>query len=185
MSLRMGIGLVLACSTLLALAPAAGAQTKAAVINMQGAIVATAEIQQANVAMTAKYKGRDDALEALKAQGAALEKKLADGQDTLSDEQQADLQSQITKLQREVTRQNEDLQADVQRDQDEILGGAQDRMAAVVKKLSEERGYDVVTDVHALVYYKPGTDITKDATAAYDLAYPVAKAAGAAKPAGK
>jgi outer membrane protein len=178
MSLQMGIRLSLACSALLALASGAVAQTKAAVINMQQAIVATAEIQQANVEMTAKYKGRDDALEKLKAQGAALEKKLADGQDTLSDDQQADLQAQITKLQREVTRQTEDLQADVQKDQDEILGGAQDRMAAVVRKLAEDRGYDVVTDVHALVYFKPSTDITKDATAAYDLAHPVAKAAG-------
>lgn len=185
MSLRMGIRPVLVCSALLALAPGAFAQTKSAVINMQAAIIATAEIQQANVVMNAKYKQRDDALEALKAQGAALEKKLADGQDTLSDDQQADLQAQITKLQREVTRQTEDLQADVQKDQDEVLGGAQERMAAVVKRLSEERGYDIVTDVHALVYFKPSIDITKDATAAYDLAHPVAKAADPAKPAGK
>jgi len=181
----MGIRPVLVCSALLALAPGAFAQGKSAVIDLQQAVLATVDIQQANVQMTAKYKQRDDALEALKAQGAALEKKLAAGQDTLSDDQQADLQAQITKLQREVTRQNEDLQADIQKDRDEILGGAQERMLLVVKKLCEDRGYDIVTDVHALVYFKASIDITKDATTAYDLAHPVAKAADPAKPAGK
>jgi outer membrane protein len=174
------------CSALLAIAPGAFAQTKVAVIDLQQAVFESAEIKQANAEMTAKYKARDDALEAVKAQGAVAQKKLADGQDTLSDEQQAALQAQVAKLQRDVTRQNEDLQAEVQRDRDEILGKTQDRMLAVVRKIAEERGYDVVTDIHALVYFKPATDITKDATAAYDLAYPVAaQPAAPAKPAGK
>jgi outer membrane protein len=173
----MGIRPLWVCSALLALAPGVFAQTKAAVVDLQAAILETAEIKQANQEMVAKYKVRDDALESLKVQGATAQKKLEQGQDTLSDAQQADLQAQITKLQRDVTRQNEDLQADVQKDREEILGKAQDRMLAVVKKLAEDRGYDVVTDVHALVYYKPTTDITKDATAAYDLAYPAKPAA--------
>ena len=186
MSLRMGIRPIMVCSALLALAPGAFAQSKVAVIDLQQALFDTAEIKQTNVEMTAKYKGRDDALEALKAQGAVAQKKLQDGQDTLTDEQQAALQAQIAKLQREVTRQNEDLQADVQKDREEILGNAQARMLAAVKKLAEERGYDMVTDIHALVYFKPTTDITKDATAAYDQAYPVgAKPAAPAKPAAK
>lgn len=182
MSLRMGIRPLTVCSALLALAPGAFAQAKVAVVDLQQAIFDTAEIRQANAEMTAKYKGRDDAIQQLSLQGAAAQKKLTDGQDTLTDQQQADLQAQVAKLQRDVTRQREDLQADVQKDRDEILGKAQDRMLAVVRKLSEERGYDMVTDVHALVYFKPATDITKDATAAYDSAYPLAKpAAGAAK----
>jgi outer membrane protein len=186
MFLRMGIRPLMVCSALLALAPGVFAQSKVAVVDLQQALFDTAEIQKTNVDMTAKYKGRDDALEALKAQGAVAQKKLQDGQDTLTDAQQADLQAQIAKLQREVTRQNEDLQADVQRDREEILGKAQDRMLAVVKKLSEERGYDIVTDVHALVYFKPAADITKDATAAYDQAYPVAgKPVAPTKPAAK
>jgi hypothetical protein len=39
-------------------------------------------------------------------------------------------------------------------------------------------------EASGLLYFKPATDITKDATAAYDQAYPPAPAA-AAKPAGK
>jgi len=183
MSFRMGIGPA-ACSVFLAVLPSAFAQSKVAVIDLQQALFDTAEIKQANAEMTAKYKQRDDALEALKVQGATAQKKLQDGQDTLSDDQQTALQEQIAKIQRDVQRQTEDLQSDVQKDQDEILGKAQARMVEVVKKISEERGYDVVMDVHSLPYFKPASDITKDATAAYDQAYPL-KAAGAAKPAAK
>ena len=182
MSFRMGIG-PLACSALLAIVPGAFAQSKVAVIDVQQALYDTAEIKQANTALSAKYKQRDDQLEALKAQGVAAQKKLDDGQNTLTDAQQAELEAQIAKLQRDVQRQTEDLQADVQKDQDDVLVNAQARMLAVVKKMAEEKGYDMVIDSHALPYFKPATDITKEASAAYDLTYP-AKAAPAAKPAG-
>jgi outer membrane protein len=181
----MGIRPLLVCSAVLAVATGAFAQ-KVAIINLQQAVFETAEIKQANVEMTAKYKARDDELEQLKAQGAAAQKKLQDGQDTLSDEQQAALEAQVAKLQRDVTRKNEDLQADVQRDREDILSKAQERMLAVIKKLAEEKGYDEVAEASALLYFKPALDITKDATAAYDQAYPLAaKPAAPAKPAGK
>jgi outer membrane protein len=45
-------------------------------------------------------------------------------------------------------------------------------MQEIVKKMAEERGYDVVVDVSNTVYYKPGLEITKEATAAYDKAFP-------------
>jgi outer membrane protein len=177
MSLRTGIGPLVVCSALLAVAPGAFAQTKVAVVNLQEAVFATAEIKQANVAMTAKYKSRDDALEALKAQGVAAQKKLNDGQDTLSEEQQAALEAQVAKLQRDVQREGEDLEADVQKDRDDILLGASEKMKTVVQKIAEERGFDIVAEATALIYFKPATDITKDATAAYDAAYPAKPAA--------
>jgi len=49
-----------------------------------------------------------------------------------------------------------------------------------VKKIAEDKGYDVVMEIHTLPYFKPTEDITKDAAAAYDAAYPVAKPAAPA-----
>jgi outer membrane protein len=175
----MGIAPLLACSALLAAAPAF-AQTKVAVISLQQAVFETAEIKQANVEMTAKYKVRDDELESLKAQGIDAQKKIQAGQDTLTPEQEAALEAQVTRIQRDVQRKTEDLQADVQKDRDEILSKASERMTAIVRKMADERGCDVVVEASAALFFKPATDLTKDATAAYDLAYPVA-----AKPAAK
>jgi outer membrane protein len=176
----MGIRPLMVCSAFLALAPGAFAQSKVAVVNLQQAVFDTAELKQANVEFSAKYKARDDELEQLKAQGLATTKKLQAGQDTLTDDQQADLEAQVTRLQRDVQRKNEDLQADLQRDRDEVLSKCSERMVAIIKKIADARGFDLVVEASALYFYKPTTDITKDATAAYDQAYPVA-----AKPAGK
>jgi len=54
-------------------------------------------------------------------------------------------------------------------------------MTDVVKKLAEEKGYDVVVEISATVYFKGALEITNDAIAAYNKAYPAA----APPPAGK
>ena len=75
--------------------------------------------------------------------------------------------------QRELQRINEDLQADVERDRNEICTKSSQKMAEVVRKLAEEKGLDLVVDTSTALYFKPAMDITQDAIAAYDKAYPV------------
>jgi outer membrane protein len=48
-------------------------------------------------------------------------------------------------------------------------------MTEVVKKLAEEKGYDVVVDVSTTIYFKPALDITTEALAAFNKAYPAPK----------
>ena len=38
--------------------------------------------------------------------------------------------------------------------------------------LGEEKGFDVVVDVQSTVFFKPALDLTTEAIAAYDKAYP-------------
>jgi outer membrane protein len=45
-------------------------------------------------------------------------------------------------------------------------------MAEVLKKLADQKGFDLVVDTSTTYYFKPAMDITKDATTAYDQAYP-------------
>ena len=45
-------------------------------------------------------------------------------------------------------------------------------MTDVVKRLAEARGLDIVIDITNTLYFKPGLDITAEATTAYDRAYP-------------
>jgi outer membrane protein len=57
-------------------------------------------------------------------------------------------------------------------------------MGDVVKKLAEEKGLDLVVDSSTTLYFKNALDLTADALAAYNKAYP-AEAAAAPKPAAK
>jgi outer membrane protein len=155
---------------LLVAAFSAFAQVKMAIINSQTAVMGTAEIKVAQTALEAKFKPRTAQADALQKEVADLQAQIQSGKLTPQQEQDVNIRGQ--RRQRELQRVTEDLQAEVDRERQEVLGRIGQRMQEVVQKLAEERGYDVVIDVSNTVYFKPALDITKDATAAYDKAYP-------------
>ncbi len=69
-------------------------------------------------------------------------------------------------------RLQDDLQGDVDRDRNDILARTGKQMQEVVAKIAEAKGLDVVVDAANTVYFKPALDLTAEATAAYDKAYP-------------
>ena len=177
MSLRMGLGPLAACAALFALAPLSFAQPKIATVNLQKAVFATADIQKASAEMEARYKPRADKLRQTQEQMAQISQRLEQGGGQLTPQAENELRAQGTRLQKEAQRMQEDLQADVQADRQEILSKASQRMTDVVKKLAEDKGLDLVIEEQSILYYfKPAMDLTADATAAYDKAHPVAAA---------
>ena len=191
MSLRMGLRPVAVCSALFALSQIASGQAKVAVINLQEAVFKSAEIQKADAEMQAKYKPRQDEINRVTTEISDLAQKFQAGQGKLAEAVLADLQAQGQRRQRDLQRLQEDLNADAERDRNDILTKATQKMGDVVKKLAEEKGVDLVVDSATILYFKPTMDLTADTIAAYDKAYPVAGAAAppaakpAARPAGK
>ncbi|MCX6638568.1 MAG: OmpH family outer membrane protein [Acidobacteria bacterium] len=165
--------LPLAAAVCLALAAAASAQTKVAVINLQKAVVDTAEIKKASAALEAKYRPRQEQMDKLQKEIQSLQQQLQNLQGKLTQQAEQDMVGQGQKKQRDLQRISEDLQADVDRERTDILNRSGLRMTEVVKKLAEEKGYDLVVEISNLVYFKTGLEITTDATVAYDKTYPV------------
>jgi outer membrane protein len=176
MALRMGLGPVAACAALLTLAPLSFAQPKVAVISLQKAVFDTADIKKASAEMEARYKPRADGLRQKQEQIAQISQRLEQGSGQMTPQAESELRAQGTRLQKETQRIQDDLQADVQADRQDILSKASQRMTDVVKKLAEDKGIDLVVEEQSMVYFKPVLDITADATAAYDKAHPVAAA---------
>jgi outer membrane protein len=172
MYLRMGLRLVTAACALFLLGQVASAQTKLAIINLQRAVLESAEIKKASAEMEAKYKPRQQQLEKLQTDVAGISQQLQTSAGKLTPQAEADLQAQGQRKQRDLQRLQEDLQADVDRDRNEILQKSSQKMTEVVKKIAEEKGYDLVVDTSTAVFYKPVLEITTDAIAAYDKAYP-------------
>jgi outer membrane protein len=173
----MGLGPVAACAALLTLAPLSFAQTKIATVNLQKAVFATAEIQKASAEMEARYKPRADKLREAQEQMAQISQRIEQGSGQMTPQAESELRAQGTRLQKEAQRTQEDLQADVQADRQEILSKASQRMIEIVKKIADEKGIDLVLEEQSIVYsFKPAMDITAEATAAYDKAHPVAAA---------
>ena len=182
MRLRMGLGPLAACFALFAVPQLATAQIKVAVVNMQAAVLGTAEIKKADADMQTKYAPRQAEITSITNEAAKIQQQIQTGQDKLSPQQLADLNSQLKGRQRDLQRLNEDIQAEAEKDRNDILTTASQKISVVMKKFAEERGYDVVLEETTLNYWKDALDITKDVTDAYDKAYPVA---AAPKPAGK
>ena len=175
MSRIPGLRALLVCSALCFMAAAAAAQTKVAVINLQRAVLESDEIQKASAAMEAKFKPRQQEIEKLQRDLQGIQQQLQAGAGKLTQQAEADLTAQGQRKQRDMQRMSDDLQADVTADRNEVLGKSSQKMSEVVKKLAEEKGYDMVVDVTNTVYFKPAMDITAEALAAYNKAYPTPK----------
>jgi outer membrane protein len=171
----------LACSALLLAGHAAQAQSKVAVISLQTALFNTAEIKKADAEMQATLLPKQQQAEKLNQELAKITQQLQTDS-TLTQQAQFDLQNEGKTKQRELTRIQEDLQADATSMRQNVLSKASERMQAVVKKMADEKGLDLVVDTQVALYFKQALDLTADATAAYDKAYPVAPAAPAAPP---
>jgi outer membrane protein len=181
MSLRMGLRPLLVCSALMGLSQIASAQVKVAVIDTQKAVFETAEIKKADADLQASLKPRNDRAVQLQSDLASIQQQLQSGGSKLNQQQQDDLQSDGQRKQRELQRLQTELQEVADSARQEIIPKCTLRMKEVVKKLAEEKGVDLVVDTQIALYFKPAMDITADATAAYNKAYPAA-AADAAKP---
>lgn len=161
----------LAAGVLIA-ASLAFAQSKVAVISLQRAVLESAEIKKASSDLEAKYRPRQQKIEQLQKEIQSLQQQLQAGQGKLTPQAESDITLQGQRKQRELQRMTEDLQADVDRERNDILSKSSQRMSEVVRKIAEERAFDVVIDISNTVYFKPALDITADAVAAYDKAYP-------------
>jgi outer membrane protein len=156
----------------------AHAQTlKIAIVNAQKAVADTQEIKKAQADLGAKYQPRQQEIEKLQTDLQQIQGQLQAQNLTPAKEQELTLDGQ--QKQKKLQRLSEDLQQDFNQDRADVLGKAGPHMQAVIKKLAEEKGLDVVIDTSNALYYKPALDMTAEATAAYDKAYPVAAAAPA------
>lgn len=143
---------------------------KIAIINAQKAVADTKELQKDQAMLQAKYAPRQQQIQSLQSDLSTIQQQLA--AQNLTPDRESQLRQTGTEKQKQLQRLTEDLQSDVNNERQDILGRAGRQMADVVRKIAEARGIDVVIDVTNTIYFKPALDITPEATAEYDKAYP-------------
>lgn len=155
----------------------ASAQSKVGVIDFRAALQNTAEFKKKAEALQAVFEPRQNQLQRLSRELQDLQAKIQSAQPEDAARLQADGQTK----QKEAQRLNEDLEADVQYEQEDMLRGAAQRMRDVISKIATAKGLDVVISVAALadpfegrvMHLNTAIDMTDEATAAYDQAHPV------------
>jgi outer membrane protein len=164
--------LAVACLALVPLSQAGFSQVKIGVVSLQRAVLETAEIKKASAEMETRYRPRQQTMEKLQREIEGIKQQLQANTGKLTSVAEADLNAQGQRKQRELQRLSDDLQSDVTAERNEILGASGRKMQEIVHKLADEKGLDVVVDAQSTVYFKPVVDVTADAVAAYDKAYP-------------
>jgi outer membrane protein len=160
------------CLGIVAIAGVASAQSKVAIVNLQKAVLESDEIKKASAAMEAKYKPRQQAAQKLEQELQGIQQQLQTGQGKLTPQAEQELQATGQRRQRELQHLSDDLQREVEADRTEILQKSSAQMQEVVKKLADEKGFDVVIDTQVTIFFKPALEITADAIAAYNKAHP-------------
>src|SRR5579863_207451 len=162
---------VLAFATM-AMAATADAQQKFAVINIQGAIISTKDGQKAAAELNAKTAPKKKELEQKQSEINALQDQLNKGSNTLSDSAKNDLYKNIEIKKKNMQREVEDAQADLEADQQKLLQQLGQKILAVIEKYSRDNGITMVVDVSSpqtpVLYASPSIDITKEIIELYD-----------------
>src|SRR5215467_8065743 len=109
MCFRTGLRPFMVCAALFVFTHLAAAQSKVAVVNLQKAVFESAEIKKADTEMQAKFKPRQDEIDALNNEIANLAKQLQNGAGKLTPQAEADLTAQGQSKQRQFQRKNDDL----------------------------------------------------------------------------
>ncbi len=172
MSVRFAVRLAVACLALFPISQVGFSQTKVGIVSLQQAVLGTAEIKKASAEMEAKYRPRQQEMEKLQKDIDGIKQQLQANSGKLTGVAEADLSAQGQLKQRQLQRLSDDLQSDVTAERNEILGAAGRRMTEVVRKLAGEKGLDVVVEAQSAIFFKPVLDLTAEAIAAYDKAYP-------------
>ncbi|MDA1236871.1 MAG: OmpH family outer membrane protein [Acidobacteria bacterium] len=164
------LGLMAISSLATAVQPLA-AQTKFGLVDFQTAMLSTKDMQAEATKLEVEFKPQQDALSKLSDEMQDLQQRMVSATDA---QQQAQLQAQGTAMQTRFERMRQDMQSAIDFRREGILQKGAARMRAVLEKLRVEKGLDAVIDTSSIYVYNPSMELTAEATAAYDVAHPVA-----------
>ena len=150
----------------------ASASTKVGIVNIQQAIVACNEGQRDFTALQKKFDPKRQELESLNQQIQDLQKKFTAQGDKLTDEARGDMLKQIDDKKKQLQRNYEDANSDMQSQQNDIANKIGQKMIQVLDKYAKEHGFTVVLDVSGqqspVLWAASSTDITKALVDAYN-----------------
>jgi outer membrane protein len=158
-----------------AAAPAAspaGSPAKIGVIDIQAAIVQTKDGQKAANDLKAKFTPKQDELAKKQQDVAGLQDQLRKGENTMSPESKQKIMRDIDQKNTTLKRDTEDANADLEQEQQRIMGDLGPKIISVLNKYATENGYALVVDISSqqtpVLFASSGIDITRDIIALYD-----------------
>jgi len=153
----------------------AASGTKVGVINLQQAVIATAEGKQAAADLQTQFAPRQQDLTSLNNEITELQQRL-NGTPALSEEEQARLNAQGTRLEQRLERKNTEFQEDFTAAQADAVNSIGRKMLDVVRRFAQDGNFALILDSSTqntpVLASSKNIDITQDIVRLYDQAYP-------------
>jgi outer membrane protein len=167
-----------------AAAPVVIGPAKIAFMNIQQAIAVCEEGKKESSILQQYVDAKSAELQKLQKELDALKTQLEVQGSKLTDEARADLAEQIDTKDTNIQRFQQDTQKDIDNRRQKLQNAIARKMLTIIEKVAKEKGLSAVqfVDVAQIFgYVDPSLFVTEDVVKAYNLAYPVAAAAPAAK----
>lgn len=166
---------------------AQAAPSKVGIIHIQNAIIGTKDGQAAAKSLEEKFLPRRKEVEKKQADIAALQNQLRASSNTASEDVKNKLMRDIDAKQKSLQRDAEDFQAEVDAEQQKVLGELGGKIMAVIDKYATDNGFAIIIDVSSqqspVLYAATSIDITREVVNLYDKNAPSAAPAAPAAPA--
>jgi outer membrane protein len=171
----MSIDKVIAVSVLaMALGSGVAKAQKIAIIDMQGAVLNTADGKKAAQQIDAKFAPKKAELDQLQKDIATKQDQFAKTRGTMNATAVASAQAEIDSLTTSLKRKQEDAQQDLQEEENKVLGGIMPKLQQVINAYAAANQITVVVDSSAnpnnLIYADASVNITPAILAGYEKA---------------
>lgn len=151
---------------------AQAAPSKVGIIHIQNAIIGTKDGQTAAKSLEEKFLPRRKEVEKKQADIAALQNQLRASSNTASEDVKNKLMRDIDVKQKSLQRDAEDFQAEVDAEQQKVLGDLGGKIMAVIDKYATDNGFAIIIDVSSqqspVLYAATSIDITREVVNLYD-----------------
>ena len=167
---------LIACPALFA-AQGSGASSaggKVGVINIQDAILSTADGKKAMQDLQNKYMPRQQEIQRRQQEIQQLQEQIEKQMTTLSEDEQRRMSRELQEKQKILRRMTEDAQSDFQNDRDDVMRNIGQKMVKVIDQYASKTGFALVIDSGQVpIYYAAqGVNITPEIIKLYDSTYP-------------
>lgn len=146
--------------------------TKIGVLDLQTVIIKTKEGEKAAAELKAKFTPRETEMQKKQQDILALQTQLRNGQNTMSDANKQKLMREIEQRNTIVKRDTEDFNADIDQEQQRMMGELVPKILSVLNKYATENGFALVLDLSSqqtpVIFASNTIELTTTIIQAYD-----------------
>ncbi len=145
-------------------APAAVAEVKIAIVDVQGAILQSEEAKRLLQQIQSEFTDEEEEIRQIQSEAATMLERLQKDAEVMSDAEKRRLQQQIESKNNDFVFFRQKLQRQVEERQQELFSGINGKVQKAIEELVKSEDYDLILPRQAALYVNPVYNITRKVT---------------------